>query len=183
MPVGLSRAYASMSFLHEVFFSDKSKIPQLLQDGAQHIAYASAVGDVMFFEKLAEVISTKYIPSEYPSSLLDLCNLPVKTQIPTSRQWARRLWISRCFWLTPKEQLVSTPFEINTQTLKKLSRERKRSNKTKGNDDLFVSSSPWFELGRLHSGEECLGVTKFGEKALGTNSELVPWEVQCADFL
>lgn len=192
---GYQRANDSFNFLMTIFKADENDKATIIREGLEHITSASLHEDRLFFEKLGQVLETP-IKSDRRMTLEQLIERPMvslknRTQTPTKtptktpRVWARRLWISRGFWLMPSSQVQSKPLLVNPKTREKLTRDRYLSgHENPDNDSLHSSESPWFSDSTHRAGEALLPFTAEGKKAfpeLGDHG--FPWEVLTKDLV
>lgn len=190
LTLGEKRANDSYNFLRDVFLAKDENKDNVIKSGLEHITYAGIHGDTLFFERLGRAISTKYEPPKH-FDLLDLCQLPLKKKagVWTPRGWYCRLWVSRGYWLMPKNECAAPPFDINEQTRKPLTAPvyGRNGEKRAGNDGLYVSTNPYFKSSKnsaKHSLKSHLPLTSAGSSALaGMSDTEFLWEVVCLDFI
>ena len=100
----------------------------------------------------------------------------------TPRQWIRRLWISRGFWLIPSHLLKHEPFNLSDTTKNALIGKRYVEGGIKShNDDLFISKSLWFN--EWNDDVQAVSLTSQGKKMLRSYKDnVMPWAIVSEDM-
>ncbi len=146
------RSIDSWRFLRRIFDEEDGLKASCLKDGLEFITYAAIQNDRAFFEALGRVLST---PRDDGDKLPfhDFRNTVLKKKVkpPSRRAYVRRLWISRGFFLLPKEQFADKPLSMPDGSIKALTQPRHKrdgSGENKDAEGLHRISKPWFEISR-----------------------------------
>lgn len=177
------RAVEASVWMGQLFRSDSKDRSKLLESGLDHICLATLKGDTDFFIHLGKALSEDYKPLR-KLPLEEIQNLPTSRsrKEPTMRQWCRRIWISRGFWLIPKHFLLQKPFSLSKTAINELVGKTYNSKKSlPQNDGLFQVNSPW--LNELQGNSKTGSLTIDGKKALPNFVRTgFPWLIVSADF-
>ncbi|MDB4323699.1 hypothetical protein N9949_03445 [Akkermansiaceae bacterium] len=185
------RADDSWSFLSRVFHENGKEKKAHLKKGLEFINYAAIHGDSLFFETLGKALSTSRDDGEkLPFDDFRESVLKLRGKVPSSRAYARRLWISRGLFLLPKAQLADSPFSMSDGAINALTQPRYKkdgSGENKNAEGLLRSPAPWFEVSRQSEEDATktvLPLTEEGKKHLPEYAEEgFPWSVMSSDLI
>jgi len=141
----IRRSTQAEEWLRTLFTSPQGEKASKLEEGLSHITLAAIKGDSTFFTGLGKALSETFIPYDR-LTLEETQNQPTsKTRGKiTTRQWCRRLWISRGLWLIPPHLLRQAPLELAQTSVNELIGRQYRLGKARPqNDGLFLADLPW----------------------------------------
>jgi hypothetical protein len=179
----IRRSLEAEEWLRDIFTSKQQEKAQKLESGLSHISLAAMKGDTTFFIGLGNALSKEYKPRE-TLSLEQIQSQPTsKGKIDiTTRQWCRRIWISRGLWLLPPHLLQQPPFSLSKATISELTGKRYRNNqKLTQNDGLHRAKSQWFN--EWQDENTSISLTPEGKKSLPQFAKKgLPWSIVSKDF-
>lgn len=179
----LNRAVEAEYWLQDLFTSKDEDKDGLLEGGLNHISFAAIKGDRTFFIALGKALSETFKPPK-TLTLEEIQNQPTSRNRKgiTTRQWCRRIWISRGLWLFPPHLLQHPPFSLSPATVSELVGSRYRENKKlPQNDGLHKCNQLWFNEWRAET--KSVSLTAAGKKMLPEFADSgLPWAFVSADF-
>jgi hypothetical protein len=180
----IHRAIKAEEWLRDVFTASDQEKSQKLESGLSHMSLAAMKGDASFFIGLGKALSEKFEARE-SLSLNQIQNQPTSKSRKgiTTRQWCRRIWISRGLWLLPTHLLQHSPFSLSQATISELTGKRYKDNKKLNqNDELYKTKTQWFNEWQNESSS--ISLTLEGKKMLPQFAKTgLLWTIVSSDFV
>lgn len=178
-----SREMKAFDWLQKLFTSHESEKAKILEEGLNHISFATIRQDRRFFVMLGRALSMPYTPPK-KLSLEQIQKQPIsksKKEI-TNRQWCRRIWVSRGLWLFPSHILQRNPFSLHPTTISELTGKHYPGGKRQPkNDELYLCKDRWFN--EWQDEKSSISLTSKGKKMLPEfSSSGFYWSIVSADF-